>query len=234
MADATNGTTQIDGYRVQDTTSLYTPAAKSKDLGKNEFMRLLVTQLENQDPMQPMQDQQFVAQLATFSSLEQLTDMNKRMESMISGQTQLINSQSMSLVGKDVLAETGGNFQLKADGSEKIFANFKGAAQSGTLEIFTENGTKVRTVKLTDINAGRRILTWDGKKDDGATLSPGNYKYKITAVDFKGQTQTVSSTVLVPVDGINIGNGVQITSGNRTIDLSKVQEIRVHDTSQGN
>lgn len=221
-------------YRTTDEYGLFTQskAKSSKDLGKNEFMTLLVQQMQNQDPLEPVQNQDFIAQLATFSSLEQLTDLNKQMTSLSSGQDQLINSQSLTLIGRDVVANTDGTVRLGAGGADKIVCQFDSAPASARVLVQDSHGNTLRTINMNDAHAGLNTVQWDGKDDHGNALAAGDYKFKVVTSDGKGNDKVVDGYVTLHVDGIHIGaNGIEVVSGDRTVGFSNVIEILASQTA---
>ena len=216
-----------DSYRLQSQPSLF--QTNKPALGRNEFMQLLVAQLENQDPLEPQQDAQFVAQLATFSSLEQLVDMNSRMDSMLDGQSQLVNSQSLDLIGREVLADTGGELQMRSDGGvEKVVVDLPQEVPEARVEIYDPSGALVQTVQLDNTSAGRHEVLWDGLDANGNPRAPGMYGFRVISRGADGVEQTLPGFVSVPVEGLHVGaNGLAFVSGNRVMTFDEVLEIRV-------
>ncbi len=226
---STIGAIDPSAYRVQDEPSLF--ATEKPELGRDEFMQLLVAQLENQDPMNPQQDSEFVAQLATFSSLEQLIDMNKRFDSMLDGQAQLVNSQSLNLIGREVLADTGGELQLRSDGSaESVVVDLADSFASARVEIYDASGQVLRTLNIDDPGPGRHEVQWDGLDENGNAMTAGMYGFRVMTQDGEGLEQQQQGFVLVPVEGLHVGaNGLAFVSGNRVMTFDEVLEIRVGD-----
>jgi flagellar basal-body rod modification protein FlgD len=196
-------------------------------LGKNEFLRLLTTQLENQDPLEPMKDHEFVAQLATFSSLEQLIDLNKRMDGLLTSQADLVNSQSLELIGRAVKVDTNGQIRLDADGAEPILYELPQTVARVKVEITDAAGNVVRTFEPEDGNlAGPQQVDWDGKDDDGKTLEPGSYSVRVLAEGETGVATSIRSFTVVTVDGVRIGaDGLSLVSNGRAIPFGKILEI---------
>ncbi len=233
MAVETNTVLDPNSYRVSNDAGLFTQnAKKSTDLGRNEFMTLLVKQLENQDPMEPMKDEQFVAQLATFSSLEQLTNLNTAMTSLISGQNQMVNSQSLNLIGRQVLADTGGSITLGPKGADTVVAEFASTPAYATVKVLNPSGGVVRTINIDHPSSGRVTVQWDGKDDKGNDVAQGDYKFTVSGSDGGGKDITSYGYLQMVVDGIHVGaTGIQLVSGNRTVDFGNVIEIRTPDTT---
>ncbi len=227
--DATQNT-QIDpnGYRVQESPSPFVSQG-SQQLGKNEFLQLLVAQLENQDPLEPMKDTEFISQLATFSSLEELTDLNTRMDTMIGAQDRLVNSQSVDLVGREVYANTGGTLQVGASGHESVVYDLTESVSAVRVEIQDENGKTVRTIEAPEgkLGPGRHHLDWDGLDENGVALDEGLYKFKVIASDAAGAETRVTGMVALTVEGLNVGSdGLFLLSGQRVLGFDEIVEIR--------
>ncbi len=156
------------------------------DMGKYEFLQLLVTQLKNQDPLSPMQSQEFAAQLAQFSSLERLMDIDTSLQQgmeadMMLAQT-IHNTMATTFIGKEVLAY-GDSFSLLSGEGAPLSFELADSVKEATIEIYDDNDKLVRTIKLTELDSGRHTIDWDGKDEAGNPLSGGTYHFKINAVD---------------------------------------------------
>lgn len=201
-------------------------AAATGAMGRNEFLKLLVTQLENQDPLEPLKDQEFVAQLATFSSLEQLIDMNKRMDGLLSGQTDLVNSQALNLVGRAVVADTAGQVRVDGASAEEVIYELPQTTSKVSIEIADSTGKVVRAFDSDQITAGRHSFRWDGLDDADHAVADGTYTVRISTNDGKTTAKLRTFTVL-PVDGIRFdASGLSMISRGRVIPFSSVLEVR--------
>lgn len=204
-------------------------SAASETMGKNDFLNLLVTQLRYQDPMNPMQDQDFIAQLAQFSQLEQLENMSKSLDTAtqvdyIMSQT-IANTMATTLIGKTVIAE-GSDISLSGNESNKLSYNLGAAASNVTIKITNADGTTVRTVTLKNQAAGNNTYTWDGRDDKGKLLDDGNYSYEVTAINAAGDTITASKRVIGVVDSVKYQDGMAyLIVGGYKISLSTIIEI---------
>ena len=196
-------------------------------LGRDDFLTLLVAQLENQDPLEPRKDTEFVAQLATFSSLEQLIDLNKRMDGVISGQDQLVNAQAMDMIGREVLVDTGGRLRLGPDGqAEEIFLELQSQPAAARVEIYDADGRPVRTIPLASTDPGRYRLRWDGTDDDGNAVAPGEYEFRLVTTGTSGEESAGTALVVLPVEGLHFGeDGLSMVSGTRTLPFGSIVEI---------
>lgn len=167
-------------------------------LGKMEFLEMLIAQLQNQDPLNPADSTEFTAQLAQFSSLEQMANMNttlERMETALGGNT---NTQAVSYIGKAVLAE-GNSLRVGADGADSAMVSLDADASELYVNIYDGVGNLARRLNVGALAAGDHAIAWDGRTSAGGAADAGLYTYEIQAVDADGESldaQTyVSGTV---------------------------------------
>jgi flagellar basal-body rod modification protein FlgD len=129
----------------------------SNILGKDDFLKILITQLQNQDPTSPMQDREFIAQMASFSSLEQMTNMNQTMQQFLSFQTESSLLQQSEMIGKQVTYETEA---VNAEG-EKILEEKEGSVKSvlfekGSVMLEMSDGTKITSFQVIKISESEK------------------------------------------------------------------------------
>ena len=200
---------------------------KANSLGKDQFLQLLVAQLENQDPLAPTDDKEFVAQMATFSSLEQLIDVNGNLQSLALGQANLINSQALGLIGKEALVEGGDSVRILQGKPDTLVYSLPGAASEATLTVYSADGAPVRVFQLDRSATGRVTLNWDGTDSAGNKLADGEYRIEARATDAQGQAMSVSLFRSLSIDGVNFGgNGISLISGGQEIPFDSIIEIR--------
>ena len=196
-------------------------------MGKDEFMKLLIAQMKNQDPMNPMQGDQMAAQLAQFSSLEQLQEINQTLTTQASSQGNLLGavqgSAAIGLLGHSVLA-TGNQVQVGGtNGATSVTANVSAAATTATLHIFNSAGAEVGTESLGAIASGRQSFNIG---DATKGLPAGTYTYSIDAKDATGTAVPVTTYMSGVVDGITSGpNGLTLTAGGLSIPYASVIQI---------
>ncbi len=169
-----------------------------KELGKDDFLQLLVAKLKNQDPLNPMDDAAFIAELAQFSSLEQLHNLNEALSSSLDLdylQMQTINNtMATSLIGKEIKASYSDIYLVGTNQPEIGFATAD-YAESVRILIKDANGNIVATLMSEDVPAGNNSIVWDGKDDSGERLPEGYYNIEISARGTDGGSFTPSAYI---------------------------------------
>lgn len=203
--------------------------ASNTTLNRDDFLQLLVTQLSNQDPLNPMDGQEFAAQLAQFSSLEQLININ---ESMIqSGEINGLLAQSINsgvaadLIGKTIESE---GHQFYFDGSEETTLRFElsNTATDIEVEIFNPAGQLVRTVSLSQLESGEHTINWDGKDADGEDLASGNFTFNVKATDASGNDVGTRTFISGVVERVTYNqNGIFLWIGNTSVNMGDVRSV---------
>jgi len=206
-------------------------AKKSGDiLGKDQFLKLLISQLQNQNPLEPMNDQEYVAQMAQFSSLEQLQNMNSSLSqnmqyNMLLSQT-INNTMATSLIGKEITADSDSVGIISGSGADVTFTSAS-FAPSGTITITDESGRVVRSLQVSNLQSGDNSIHWNGKDDFGNNVASGNYTYQINLKDTNGQAVTVSNYRTGTVDSVKYVDGqAYLLVDGAYISLSQVREVR--------
>jgi flagellar basal-body rod modification protein FlgD len=213
---------------VSQTSSSPPPATRgSQELGKDQFMRLMLTQLQNQDPTAPADNQQMIAQMAQFSTLELMQRTDRTMSALLMAQAASNQQQAIGLVGKDVVigADT---IDLKAgDESPRIQMQLPEKTSALDITIVDESGKEVRRIKAGSQEAGPFGLTWDGKDDSGNPLPDGKYTVKVNAIGVDGDVLDVSPEEVLRVDGVLFEDGIaRIRAGDRIFGMNEVVEVR--------
>ena len=150
------------------------------ELGKDDFLKLLIAQLSAQDPLDPMGAQDFSAQLAQFSGLEQMTNVNANLEIIQKLETASQNNSALSLIGKTV--ESYGNaFSHSENSSETLSYSLGSDATSIRIDIFDIAGSQIDTVNLGSQTQGKNTASWDGFDKHGNSLPAGTYSYTVKA-----------------------------------------------------
>jgi len=166
-------------------------ASRTSVAGKDEFLKLLTYQLRSQNPLRPYDNQEFAAQLAQFSQLEQLTDIRSLLEEQLNINSALThtiaNTALPGMLGKYAKVTTN-KFMLEADVKPEIgfFAPY--SMQSGTMNITDKSGNIIKTVELTGemLQRGEHSYSWDGTNNDGEEMPPGEYYFAVDLFDANG------------------------------------------------
>lgn len=195
-------------------------------LGKEDFLKLLVAQLENQDPLEPIKDQDFIAQLAQFSSLEQLQNLDKSILSLLSLQESSINALSVGLIGKTarVYASTVDTSLMEGPVTFELYPPDGTRAH---LKIFDSHGFLVREQML-ESDGGMVSFEWDGTDKDGNVLADGRYRVEAYSSD-DGTAEPIKYPIFVvgTVRSVDFSSGVALVNVNGVVvDLSRVIEVR--------
>jgi len=209
------------------------PTGSQKKVGKDEFLKLFVTKLKYQDPLSPMEDGQFIAQLAQFSSLEQLQNMNKNLTSsidwdVINNQT-VNNSVAAQLIDREVIANLS-ELSLTDENKPKISYELEEFASEVDVKILDINGDAIRTVRIEDVAGGRNNFIWDGKNDAGDRAKSGSYTVELTATDANGTALNPSLSIVGIVKGVVYRGGIAFLKiDGAEIALGDVREINTDD-----
>lgn len=205
-------------------------SAATDDLDKDAFLKLLTTQLQHQDPLNPMENAEFVAQLAQFSSLEQLQGISDGMESLYLVNMSMNNAALTGLIGKDVVA-TGDQFHYAGEGDTALHYDAASSATEATVTITNEDGKVVYTGAMGAVPQGQATWTWDGKDQNGQACPEGDYSFAITATDADGNEVEVTEQMVGRIDGMDLSSGSPLlTMNGLTVDLSSVQSLEEAET----
>lgn len=195
-------------------------------LGKDQFLKLLTAQLSNQDPLSPMDSQDFAAQLAQFSTVEQLENIGTRLDTLLVAQASANQMNATSLVGRSV-RYAADHVALAADGAPAEFQVQLGADAVDVVAVVTDaNGRVVRTLDLGAHAQGATTASWDGRDANGAAAPAGSYTVTISAEDADGAAVTAATTVRGTVSGVTFENGsAELLIGTSRVPLADVTEI---------
>ncbi|MDD5450770.1 MAG: flagellar hook capping FlgD N-terminal domain-containing protein [Desulfovibrionales bacterium] len=189
------------------TSASQTQSGGGQVLDKDSFLKLFVAQMEHQDPLNPMEAYEFSAQLAQFSSLEQLYNLNENMTNLIAYQTSQNNLQLLSLIDKKVEVVTD-KLTLQEGKATEAYYELTEEATSCVINIYDENGTNVRSLNLGSGDAGSYTLAWDGLDQRGTILPDGRYYFDVVAKDAAGQEVAVNTSICGRITGLDFDGGL--------------------------
>jgi len=221
----------LAGLGIQRTGSASTPTvapvgSSNQTLGQADFLKLMTAQLQNQDPFAPVDNTQMVAQMAQFSQLSGITDMNSTLKTIADKLTGTSTSDAMSYVGKTVLVPGDTAYGLASGGLTGSVV-VGDAATDVKVSISDANGNLLKTIDLGKQPAGKVDFDWDGKTDAGADAGSGPFKIS-TIANNAGKSVQTQPLVWAPVNSVtNPGSGSPILNiaGVGPVNLSDVLEI---------
>lgn len=186
-------------------------AMGSTALGEDAFLRLLTTQLQHQDPTSPVQNEDFVAQLAQFSSLEQLTSLNGTLEGVYMALAAMNNASMASLLGTTVVARSDA-FSYGGQGPVELSYASPSEAASATLTVTNPQGQVVWTGEVGALAAGDGTVSWPGVDQDGQPLPEGTYTFSITGFDASGAPIEIEERLRGVIDEMDYSTGSPLPS----------------------
>jgi flagellar basal-body rod modification protein FlgD len=211
----------LTGY----TAPTKTGAAATDMLSKDTFLNLLITQMKYQDPMNPMDNQQFIQQLASLSTVEQLRAANDNLTSLGLYQSSINNAQSVSMIGKEVKA-SGNSVTLDGSTGTKIYYKLDEAAASVTINISDSSGNIVRSLAQSGVDAGDQDISWNGNDSNGSPLPAGTYTYEVSAKTAGGDAVNVTTFISGLVEGVSFSSGgPQLVVNGQKVSISDIYEV---------
>lgn len=199
-------------------------------MDKDDFLKLLVAQLNHQDPLNPMEDTEMTGQLAEYSSLEQLTNLNTSMDALLEQNTNNELYTAVSFIGKTVKAE-GYNISKTGDVTSTVHYSLGEAVANVTVNIYSPEGDIVRTEIIGSKQPGVYEYVWDGKNENGETMADGVYSIGMIGEDSEGEQVMVKTDVSGVVSGVVSENGkhyLKLEDG-RYMDFAFVTEVVAPD-----
>lgn len=206
-----------------------TTSANETVLGKDDFLTLLVAQLQHQDPLNPSDSTEFTAQLAQFSSLEQLQNINGTLENFAVYQSTANNIQSSNFIGKTVTA-SGDTFSVANGTAAPLSIELDENCQTVYIQIYDAYGGYVTDIEAGSLDAGMHDIDWDGADQYGVPVNDGRYSFSVMAVDADGNSVSTTSYITGRVTGIDYQSGeTMLLIGDQEVSIASL--IRVEDVS---
>ncbi|MCX7173278.1 MAG: flagellar hook assembly protein FlgD [Proteobacteria bacterium] len=201
-----------------------TASTKQTTETEDRFLKLLVTQLKNQDPLNPLDNAQMTSQMAQISTVNGIEKLNTTLQAMMSNTSQSQTMQAASLVGKGVLVPGTGLALKVADGAAFAGYDLAGPIDNGTITISDANGLAVRTIQLKGMDAGTHTFQWDGKSDSGAVAADGAYTFKVAATRGADKVDTTALQIGMVTSIMSSSQGVSLNVG--TLGAFKMTDVR--------
>ncbi|MDX9856343.1 MAG: flagellar hook capping FlgD N-terminal domain-containing protein [candidate division Zixibacteria bacterium] len=201
----------------------------TQSLGKDDFLSLLVTKLQYQDPLEPMADEDFIAQLAQFSSLEQMNNISEGIaqanEWDFLQMQSLNNALATNLLGRDVQTDLDGVY---FDGENDAKMNFTNDRYATEIEFLIRNdaGDVIRRITVENVAEGPQTVSWDGKDNQGNRVPAGYYEVEASGMDADGVSYTPPVKLIARVDSITYRDGAAyLNAGGMEISLGDIVSV---------
>lgn len=209
-------TTSVQSSTSGNAAAATTAAASQLSATQDRFLTLLVTQLKNQDPLNPMDNSQVTSQMAQLSTVSGINQLNATVQALSASMTASQSLQATSMIGHAVLVP--GNEIAMASGKSNAAVELSQAEDSVTVKISDAKGNVVRTLQLGAQNAGIVDFQWDGKDESGTTLADGAYTYTASAV--QGSTKSTPTSLTY-----GLVNNVSLTSGVAQLNVGNLGDV---------
>lgn len=195
-------------------------------LDKDAFMKLLLTQMKNQDPTSPMQSHEMAAQLAQFTSLEKLTNINDGIAGLTKAQEPSRNFETLSLIGKAVAGDSAKIDRTDTTDSHTITFKIMQDAQKAKIVIKDAEGTPIREIEAANLKAGKNEIEWNGKTLEGKDANKGSYTAEIEARGSNGAKLAADTKFHGVISGVNFtAQGPILMIGKQSVSLKDIKEI---------
>jgi|AZIJ01.1.fsa_nt_gi flagellar basal-body rod modification protein FlgD len=178
---------------------------KKEELGQEEFMRLLVAQLNNQDPTKPMENAEFLTQIAQFSTVDGIQGMETSLSDLGASMVSTRAIQASSLVGRDVISASNQAAFTPGEEIEGVVA-MPVSASGVQIQVSDSSGQLVKVLDIGNVDAGIHTFSWDGLLDDGASIPQGNYQVTASGL-IDGAVEAVPAFASAQVTSVSIGAG---------------------------
>jgi len=203
-------------------------SASSSQAGatKEQFLRLLVAQLQHQDPLNPMDAMQFTAQLAQFSLVEQALETNQQLKTLNLYEASANNARAVNLIGREILAQ-GDKLRISESGVGQLSFRLLGESAQTQVYVYDSSGRLVRTLELGKRASGEHSIAWDGLDQQGRALGLGTYSFQVAAKDVKGKSVEVEQYLKGRAEAATFKEGVTSLLVNGVmVPLGSILEVR--------
>jgi flagellar basal-body rod modification protein FlgD len=202
------------------------PAKPRNQLGQEDFLKLMVTQMTHQNPLKPMENTEFLTQMAQFGTVSGIQALQKSFTDFANAIGSDQTLQAAGLIGRKVLVP--GDQALLAAGEEVQGAvELKKPATAITLKILDASGVPIRTLELGAHDQGQVEFKWDGLKDDGTLADPGTYRFQAEGL-IEGEHVQLATLVVAPVESIAAspsGYGLKVEVPGGSVDFKDIRQI---------
>jgi flagellar basal-body rod modification protein FlgD len=193
------------------------PLPSNQQISEQQFLTLFIAQLQNQDPLSPMDPTEITSQLAQFSSLEQLTQVNSNLGALKDGATDTTRATALGLLGKQVSVD-GGTLQVTGGNAPSVRYSLGSSATDVAALVQDSQGTTVRTIDLGAQGAGAHTFQFDGKSSSGAAVPDGIYTLQVVET-----TANAAQPTAVPVSASGTVTAVDLSANPPTVEVNGQQ-----------
>lgn len=198
----------------------------NSNLDKDAFLKLMLTQMKYQDPTNPMQNHEMAAQLAQFTTLEQLNNINGTLESMKNQAQPTTNYQALNFIGKKVSGDSSKLVRSAGDKMHDFNFELMNDAKEVTVEVKDAEGTTIRKLSAKNLKKGQNNIPWNGLTEDGEAARPGEYKFVVEGKSTAGTKVLAKTTFDGKITGLNFAkDGPILMVGTQTVRMSDVKKI---------
>ncbi|MFO7783469.1 MAG: flagellar hook assembly protein FlgD [Thermodesulfobacteriota bacterium] len=205
----------------------------SQEIDRDAFIKMFLAQMKHQDPLNPMDGSEFAAQLAQFSSLEQLYNVNSTLDGLKTLQETGSRFETLALIGREIVAEGSGISLKEGLTAQGGFELPRGAECSVT--VTDSRGLPVREIHLGFLEAGSHDFEWDGKAGSGTTMPDGAYDFKVSAVTQYGEEVKAVPHIRGRVDRVSLQDeNSTLYVGQLPVEMASVVDVRNTGSSTSN
>jgi flagellar basal-body rod modification protein FlgD len=223
MNVAISGVQNPSGVAQTNTTAT---SGDKMTMGKEDFMKLLIAQLKNQDPNAPVDAKEFVTQLSQLTSVEQLSNMSSQLKSLTTATTGLVSNEAGNFVGKNIEAN-GSKLYLGDQNTPTSAITLAQSADDVVVTIRDAKGQAVRTLDRGFTKVGTTPISWDGKDDNGERVDPGTYSMTVEAKTKAGAPVVASAVIKGIVTQVSYEQGFpELVVGDAHVALANVTSIK--------
>lgn len=214
------------GPSAAGTNTAQAASNQAASMNRNDFLRLFVAQLQNQDPLNPQDGTQFISQLAQLTQVEQAYNTNSQLQNILNQEGNSAALAALTFIGKEVETPLPA-ISLDAGEPANITFRLAGAADQVTISVFDETGALVRTLEAGAMGAGSASVAWDGRNNAGQEMAAGAYSFSVSAQTASGSTVAATPFFRGRVDAIDLAGSVPVLSvGNVNLSLTDITSVR--------
>ncbi|MBC7754770.1 MAG: flagellar biosynthesis protein FlgD [Moraxellaceae bacterium] len=198
----------------------------NKEMDKDAFFKLMMAQLKNQDPTNPLKNHEMAAQLAQFSTLEQMSNMNTTLKEMKAGNKPIEEFQALNMIGKKVSGDSSKLTRIDVDKEHEFAFKLPSDAKTTEIKLMNAKGDVVREFKFNELKAGENKVVWNGETEDGRKAPAGNYVFQTEATGANGQKLQVKTDFEGVISGMSFsGEGPVLQIGKQTVRLKDIRQF---------